>query len=363
MDLSGLRVAYAPYNERFDAPGDRRRFCRYAAERGIEYELADPGREYDVVVLSARADITRWARYRPGRAKLVYDLVDAYLRVPRWEIRSMLRGPAKFVTRENRRLALNYRRAMEEMCRRADAVVCTAEGQRRDMLPLCPNVHVILDSHAEVVRRVKTDYSAGEPFNVVWEGLHDTVGFFDQIADVLRELGRRHPIAFHLVTQLEFYEYTGRFVRRQTSKIVDRYLEGAYLYQWNQQMLAPIATACDLALLPLRADDPFIAGKSDNKLILFWKMGVPAITSATPAYVEAMRGAGLDMACAGPEDWARTIEQAIENEELRREAGTRGREYAEREHGEERLLERWDAVFESVLAEGSPAAGAPAARA
>jgi hypothetical protein len=51
---------------------------------------------------------------------------------------------------------------MEAMCRRADAVVCSTEEQRRQLLALCPNVHVILDAHGELGSVVKSDYLMGD---------------------------------------------------------------------------------------------------------------------------------------------------------------------------------------------------------
>jgi hypothetical protein len=70
-------------------------------KRKLNFEIADPERSYDVVVLSERADVSVWGAYRKG--KLVYDLIDSYLAIP--EITSgRLRGLAKFVSRQSRYL-------------------------------------------------------------------------------------------------------------------------------------------------------------------------------------------------------------------------------------------------------------------
>jgi glycosyltransferase involved in cell wall biosynthesis len=127
-------------------------------------------------------------------------------------------------------------------------------------------------------------------------------------------------------------------------------MDGVYLYQWNHDLLSAICTACDLAVIPLQLDDPFAAGKSENKLILFWRMGLPVVTSATTAYARSMKGAGLDMTCRTDEDWTRAIERCMDDEGARRAAGAAGRAFALREHGEDRMLDRWDAVLSSVLA-------------
>src|ERR1700760_4907570 len=120
-----LKVGYAPYSADFTAPGDRRRFVAYANARGLEIELADPARSYDVVVVTAPRDIVAWSR-RPRSERVIYDIVDAYLAGPAGP-KDLARGVGKFVLRDLSRPVLSYRRAIERMCRRADAVVCGTE--------------------------------------------------------------------------------------------------------------------------------------------------------------------------------------------------------------------------------------------
>src|SRR6267378_392866 len=136
-DLQGARIGYVPYSEDFHPPGDRRRFWRYATRRSIRFEVARPAERYDIVVLSERADLSVWHRYRIGEAKIIYDLIDSYLAVPRTNLKGLFRGVAKFVSRQSRHLQVSYWRAIARMCERADAVVCTTPEQRQEILRYC----------------------------------------------------------------------------------------------------------------------------------------------------------------------------------------------------------------------------------
>ncbi len=78
------------------------------------------------------------------------------------------------------------------------------------------------------------------------------------------------------------------------------------------------------------------------------EQGMPVVASATPAYTRAMQGAGLDLTCRDKEQWLSTLECLLADETARRDAGCRGKTYADREFGEGRLLARWDAVFTSL---------------
>lgn len=347
--LDGLRVGYAPCGRDLAQPGDRRRFCFYADRRGVPFEIAEPDGDYDIVVVTSMADIVSWRERPAGRTKIVYDLVDSYLAVSRFQPRSLLRGVAKFAARQTRSLVLDFRSAIEDMCRRSDAVVCSTDEQRAQILEFCPNVHVVLDDHSELGPVHKTNFTIGNPVNLVWEGLAYTLGGFDGIVDVLRDLAEERPVALHLITDISYPRYARRFGRAQTEKLARGILPETYLYQWNRHLLPHIATACDVALIPLDLGDPFARGKPENKLLIFWRLGMPTITSATPAYTRTMRKCGLDLTCATPDDWATTLRRVLAEEDVRAGASKQGREFVESYHSEEQLLARWDRLFESVL--------------
>lgn len=346
MEVSQPRIGYVPYTRTLDMPGDRRRFVHYAKRRNLRFEIADPEQEYDVVILSERADISVWSRYRKGR--LVYDLIDSYLAIPRSDVNGRLRGLAKFVSRQSRYPQLNHWKAIEAMCQCSAAVVCSTEEQKRDISTFCANTHIILDAHSQVTRAVKRDYAAGRPFRLVWEGLPQTLGALKSIRPVLLELRQRFPVELHLVTDLEYHRYLGRFGKSSTLAAAQQILPDVRLHEWKEQDCADIICSCDAAVIPLVLTDPFAAGKPENKLLLFWRMGMPVVASATPAYARAMEGAGLDLVCKDNTQWLVNLEHIIVDEEARRNAGHRGRAYADREFGESSLLARWDAVFASL---------------
>jgi glycosyltransferase involved in cell wall biosynthesis len=349
MTFRRLKFGYVPYSADMSGPGDRRRFVHWAAARGIEFEVAEPDGDYDVVVLTSRADVSRWSEHR-GRAKLVYELIDSYLALPGLDRQNLVRGVAKYATRETHRLHLDYRKGMEALARRADAMVCSTEEQAESYHRLCENVHLILDVHTEVATPPKASYDLGATVNLVWEGLPYTLDDFEVIADVLREVDAERPLALHLVTALEYHRYGGRFVRRRTWPMAKRILPRTFLYSWHPATLGPIATASDLAVIPLDLDDALARGKPANKLLGLWRFGLPVVASATPVYARAMAASGHpELACADAGDWRTALRAALADGDLRRDAAERGRAFAEDEWGEPQVLARWDALFESLL--------------
>ena len=347
--LRSLRIGYVPYSDSLDRPGDRRRFVYYARQRNLSFEIADPSEKYDVVVVTENADLGVWSECARDGTKVIFDFIDSYLAIPRSNLKGRVRGFAKFLLGQNKHLRLNYWQACESLCARADAVVCSTEEQARDISPFCKNVHVILDVQSLVVRTHKVDYRSGEVFNLVWEGLPCNVSQLHQIKSVLGKLQARRKIALHLITDLEFNRYLDRYGKVQTADLARGLCNHVHLHAWSEPTCCGIVCAADLAVIPIDLGDPFARGKPENKLLLFWRMGMPTVTSATPAYDRAMARAGLSTTCRTEAEWVDILEKCMEDEAGRRHHGVVGRAFAESDYGEASILERWDKLFGSIL--------------
>lgn len=344
-----MRIGYVPLSKEFDAPGDRRRFCYYAARRNLRFEIAEPAGKYDVVVLTQNADISAWSRVLTDCGKIIFDFTDSYLSNSQLRLKNVLRGPAKFLTRQTRRLLWNYSRGLAAMCARSDAVICTSELQKLRILPYCANVHTILDCHSDVVRGTKDNYRTGEVFHLVWEGQGYSLVQLQELAEPLRVFGNHRRFVLHAITQPEFGHFLGgRLGHRRAADGVRKVCRNFEIHAWDESTFSSIACACDLAVVPIPTHDPLHAEKPENRLLLFWRMGVPALASATAAHLSAMQEANLMMTCATSRDWISHLLFYAADEEARRKAGQQGRIFAATRHSEDSLLRAWDRVFESV---------------
>jgi glycosyltransferase involved in cell wall biosynthesis len=347
---SKLRIGYVPYGESFTPPGDYRRFVGYANYRGIQFEVARIEEKYDLVILSSRADISVWCDYPHG--KIVYDFINSYLDIPYNDIKGCLRGAAKYVSRQHARLELSYWESIRNMCRRADAVVCTTKLQKSRISPHCDNTHIVLDMHDAVVSEVKTNYKSGSIFKLIWEGLPENISQFDQICDVLYRLDKKHQLELNLVTDLVGYRFLGKFWKVSSFKIASKIFKKENIkikvHAWNKKSCAELISKCDVAVIPINVTDPIEVGKPANKLLLLWRMGMPVVTSATPAYTSAMNKADLSLACNNDDQWFACLDKLIRNEDFRRSAGQKGKKFVEDNYSKIQLVEKWDKIFQSI---------------
>lgn len=347
------RVAYAPYDASLNRPGDRRRFAAYASRRGIPFSIANPKERYDLVIVSEAADISVWDSYPHGR--VVFDLIDSYLSIPRTNIKHLLRGTAFYVAGRHKNLRLEYSKNLRSMCRRADAVVCSTPEQAQVIRDYCRNVHIILDVHDMVVGRPKSDYRVAAPLHVVWEGLPAGIHLLREIGPVLKKVDLKYPLRLTVLTDAEGKAFMGQFGRFNCLEIARSVISKAELIPWSEENVARVVPTCDVAVIPIDLSDGFMAGKPENKLLLLWRFGLPVIASATPAYQRALGSVGfLELACRSESEWLRAFDLVIGSEDFRREAGHRGRAVAEDLYSANSLLSRWDMMFRSIGFEFSP---------
>ncbi len=347
-DLQHARVGYVPMSNSLNSPGDKRRFAYYANKRNLNFEIADPSKKYDVVVITQNADLSIWSQYDRGGAKIVYDLIDSYLAIPKDNIKGWLRGLAKYLSGQSRHLKFDHWKAIGEMCSRADAVVCSTQEQRADILKFCPNVHIILDAHMGVARMVKTDYSGSRPFRLVWEGLPQSLGSLKLLGPVLDRLRVQYPVEVHIVTDPSYNRYLGKYGKTNTLHAARQILSDVRFHEWKEADCADVICSCDLAVIPLNLNDPFAAGKPENKLLLLWRMEMPVVTSASPAYMRAMHAAGMNYTARDEADWLAMLANLIGDAVAREQAGLMGKAYVDSEFSEASLLARWDTVFASL---------------
>lgn len=349
--LRGLRIGYVPYAPGCESPGDRRRFSHYAQLRGIPFEEHVPGRPYDLVYVTSHADISSWRRTPRQGPLLVYEMIDSYLAAEgSLSIRDLARAPAKSLLGEYRHFEPSFINAVKGMAGRADVVVCSTEEQRSQFLRHNPNVHAILDFHTGEQFGRKASYARRGPLRLVWDGLPGNLDTFRTIAPALERLATRVALEVHVVTQLRYRPVNGPVPWRSTRELLRRVLPGVttFLYEWNPTAVSAIARACDVAVIPMRLDSAIHRAKPENKLLFFWRLGLPVVTAATPAYRRAMSAAGGSLLCADARSWEETLISLAESETRRAEEASKGVAFVETEHSEERTAARWDAMFATL---------------
>lgn len=352
--LLRLRFGYFPYVPGGRSPGDRRRFPAVADKLGLDWEFYRPGQDYDVIYLTSNADLPHFRHLGAGGPKLGFDMVDSYLSVPIWEPKSLIRGLGKRLIGAHSHLELSFKQTLEGMCHRADLVVCSTPEQQDVISRHSSNVHPILDLHEELLSVPSRPLAEPPEFHLFWEGIGLTTSQFSAIGPVLAELAQEFPLRLHLVTDLKYRAINLPLLppletRRLVEKSLGRQVK-FHFYEWNPLAVKGISSQCHLGLIPICLDKPLYMDKPENKLLIMWRLGLPVITSATPAYHRTMGAYGGPFwACDSQEAWYRTLREALSNASARQEAAEQGHRYAETDFGTEALLKKWVSALNTLV--------------
>jgi hypothetical protein len=347
MNWNNLRVAYAPYHKDLVVPGDRRRFVFYANERGIKFELADPSKLYDIVYLTYGCNVSDWIQYKKNNpnTKLVFELIDSYL-LENYNKLTFFRGLARYFLGKESEIWLNYNLALRRIISIADAVVCSTKAQMMNMLYLNSNIHISLDYFSNDIFSKKNSLQSSDKLKLVWEGQAHTVGNLLLLNDVFEKLADEFEL--YIITD-PVIEYSYKIFNKKTSKKLSKLKCKYHIIDWNKKSLSEIIASSDLAIIPINFNNPMMWNKPENKLLLLWEIGIPTLTSATPAYKQVMNLAELDLYCSSADDWIQKIKDYKSSSiDSRKVTVEKANLYLQKFHNKKNILKNWDGIFNSL---------------
>lgn len=303
IPLSSALIGYAGYARSCTGPGDRRRFLAYAKQRGLSFRHPALDDDCELVVVTQSADLPGWtARKRKAGNKLhlVLDLVDAYFQESRLAPR-LLMGIGRYYERRDSRLSPDFLETLRRACSVADGILCSTLEQREIILRYNDNVEVSFDWFGDELCPPKREYGRGRRLKLVWEGQAVTLRNVQELREPLNTL--KDEVELHVVTDETVPRWLRRYGRHPSRDLLNGIECPIILSRWDKADFSRRIIDADVAIIPMDLDHPIIRAKPENKLVLFWKLGMPVLVAPTPAYRRAMGAAGLDMLCETPADW------------------------------------------------------------
>jgi len=275
----------------------------------------------------------------------VFELIDSYL-LEGASVLTAIRGVTRYLLGKEAKLWIDYKIALRKMVSIADAVVCSTHVQKMDMLRFNKNIHISLDYFSNEIIHYKSSLESGKKLKLVWEGQAYTV----------KNLLLLNSVLYKLKDRVELFIITDPIIRfpfgifdKKTDGILKRLKCEYHLLDWQSNNFSEIISNADLAIIPILSEHLMMWNKPENKLLLMWEIGIPTLTSDTPAYKRVMDVAGLDLCCASSDEWMSKIEEYINSSmENRRKIVNMADDYLCKFHNKDIILKNWDAVFDSL---------------
>ena len=305
--LNNLSIGYIPYSKTISVPSDRRRFIFFAKEAKLKYEIYNANKIYDLVIANTLSDPGLLIKL-PKKTKLIFDFSDAYMAENIFSIRALLRGLFKYSKGSSSKFYFNYKKAFIEIMKRAEVVICSSLEQKKLIKPYCKNIKIILDSHIDECTKVKKNFNCGEFLNIGWEGQHATLPSFLSLMKRISSTYLNAQIKYHIVTD----DNIKNLDKLKYGKSMKRYLKNKNLniifYPWTIENMNNLADICDFAIIPVDLRNPMHKLKPENRIHLFWRLGLPVIASSTDSNVRAMQNCNHDLYANTYSEWIKIIE-------------------------------------------------------
>lgn len=345
-----LRIGYQPLSSDLSQPGDRRRVVFWAKQRGhnIVTDLTEP---VDVILLSERADFEVFSK-KNSSIPVIFDLIDGYLSKENFA-RDWFRGTSKVIGGQLSGRPKPFTKFVENLCLNVAGVICSSPEQRKTIEPFSNNIHIILDSHEELPLQVFGSRGRDSRNRILWEGMPATMGGLKQIKPVLSTVQKSLNLDLNFVTNTRYFRLLGKYFESDTSSLLKQNLGGMYknssIIPWSTTNLVKTARLSDVAVIPINLSSPLQYLKPENRLLIMWRLGIPCLTSASPAYIRVAAKAISDTICSSAEDWQDKLTWLLQNADASEAIVQNGQAYIREFHNSDLILEKWDRAIESVL--------------
>lgn len=350
--MSQLRIGYSPLSSTLKSAGDRRRLLFWAKNRGHEI-VVDLTKKVDVIVASENSDFRSPHFFQKG-VPVVFDLVDAYLSpLNPWD--DFARGLAKKLSGQLSGSIKPFSHHVRNFCMSTSAVICSSPEQQAVIKPFNRNTHVILDSHDEIpLIDPKLIGSTSSNGNIIlWEGQPATIRGVQQISSTLFQLSKENDLHFNFVTDEKYFQLLGKYLKMDTLQLLKKDLLPIFdrigITPWTPTGLVESAKKSTISMIPIDLAVPMQKLKPENRLLIMWRLGLPCLTSPSPAYIRVANKAGVKAVCESPKAWLENFSNLLSDPTFAHEEVLRGQNYLRENHNRESLLNKWDQVIESVI--------------
>jgi glycosyltransferase involved in cell wall biosynthesis len=194
----------------------------------------------------------------------------------------------------------------------ADRVVADSSYLRQIIARFNPRVQWIADNVDTSVYSGARQHGASRPVKLVWSGVGKKAAHLLLIKDVLAQMD-----GVELVLVVDEAPACLPELRQAIPCTVISFSDKAY---------AATLLSCDVIISPKRLVNAYEMAHTEYKITLGMAVGLPAVASPQPSYVEAIGHRGGGIIADTPEEWRDAFERLVASPGLRRELGERARQ-------------------------------------
>jgi len=299
LEVSGCRyrvLQYLPYFKKEGVEASIHFFKRHWLERLKFYNTLD---RYDLLYIHRKLFLPSEFWYiRKKAKKIIFDFDDAIM------FRSSgSKRPYSF----SRRIKFAY------MMRRVDFAISGNEFLKSQVLPYHSRVEVIPTSIDLSRYTLKENVPKEGPITIGWLGSSSTLKYLSNLMPTLEKVYQRYP-------DLQLKIVCDQFPDGMDVPIIKK--------AWALEDEDSDLKSFDIGLMPL-SDDLWSKGKCGLKILQYFGAGIPVICTPVGVNRDIVQDGVNGFWAQSEREWEDRLLKLIQEEELRREMGLRGRRTVE----------------------------------
>ena len=142
-----------------------------------------------------------------------------------------------------------------------------------------------------------------------WTGSHSTMKYLDEILPSLKKIIKDFDVEMVVIS----------------NRAPAFNLDNMRYVPWKEETEIFDLLQINIGLMPLEAD-PWCEGKCGFKLIQYMALGIPAVASPVGVNIQIIEEGKNGFLCSSQEDWYNQLSKLINEEDLRKTMGEKGRE-------------------------------------
>ncbi len=217
-----------------------------------------------------------------------------------------------------------------EFLRRMDGVIASSPVQIDDVKPINPRV--VLIEHP-IINFESTTYPQKASVDLLWQGYMANVDAMFRLHNILEQLQRECAAEIRMVYHSNCPSHTDGMFHYVKWKI----------RHW-QRMLAQV----DIGIVIKPPEDEVQRRKPSNKVLSYMAAGLPVICTPTEADRMIMEHGKTGFFAYTDEEWHTSLKTLVEQPELRKEMGMRGRDYVWKHFTIELITGKYLHLFDEI---------------
>ncbi|MGE4157545.1 MAG: glycosyltransferase [Planctomycetota bacterium] len=171
---------------------------------------------------------------------------------------------------------------------------------------------------------------------LVWIGDGGSLHYLEKLGPVLDEVSRRVP---HVCLKV----ICNRFPKFESMPVIE--------VPWSAATEVGELASSDVGLMPL-GEDPWSQGKCSLKFLQYLAAGIPGVVTPVGLNADILGGADCGRGARTPEEWVGHLTTLLQDRELCRSLGAKGRALVERDYALEARAGEWVSLVSGSLQQG-----------